>query len=159
MNCPKCIGKLTEKVITKTIHADVCYLCEGIWLDKGELSALIDQDSKDFLYDDLNSAEYDGSELKEFAREMNEKEGHCPKCSTVTLVKANYRGKKGDLLIDQCPQCEGVWLDACEIQKVRDRSLVTFVKRLSMLKLYMPFIAKIAKQDKENRKKGPRTPS
>jgi uncharacterized protein len=153
MNCPKCIGKLSEKEIVRSIHADVCFLCEGIWLDKGEFGSLIRLDSKDFLFDDLSSSEYDGSEIKELAQELNDKEGHCPRCSNVTLTKSKYRGKKGDLMIDECPQCHGIWLDGGEIHQVRDRGLVDFIKRLSMLKLYSPFIAKMAKQDKENRKK------
>ncbi len=153
MNCPKCIGKLSEKEIIKGIRADVCFICEGIWLDKGEFAALIKLDSKDFLYDHLSSSAYDGSEIKELAQELNEKEGLCPKCSNILLKRTNYRGKKGDLMIDECSQCLGVWLDGGEIQNVRDRGLANFLQRLSMLKLYGSFIPKLAKQDKENRKK------
>ncbi|MGE3858117.1 MAG: zf-TFIIB domain-containing protein [Dehalococcoidia bacterium] len=44
---------------------------------------------------------------------------NCPKCQVVMRER-----EKDDLIIDVCPQCRGVWLDAGELEKltVRERS-------------------------------------
>jgi Zn-finger nucleic acid-binding protein len=43
---------------------------------------------------------------------------NCPKCQTPMRER-----EKDDLVIDVCPQCRGVWLDAGELEKltVRER--------------------------------------
>ncbi len=40
MKCPKCGMDLTE-IAVKEIKVDKCFSCEGIFLDKGELEALL----------------------------------------------------------------------------------------------------------------------
>ncbi len=37
----------------------------------------------------------------------------CPKCQVAMQER-----EKGDVLIDICPQCRGVWLDAGELEKL-----------------------------------------
>lgn len=38
---------------------------------------------------------------------------NCPKCQTVMRER-----EKGDVIIDICPNCRGVWLDAGELDKL-----------------------------------------
>ena len=38
---------------------------------------------------------------------------HCPKCG-MNLVEINYQG----ITMDKCSACEGVWLDAGELEQV-----------------------------------------
>jgi Zn-finger nucleic acid-binding protein len=40
--CPACSGKLKEVVLGK-IHVDYCTACKGLFLDKGELDAAIEE--------------------------------------------------------------------------------------------------------------------
>ena len=40
----------------------------------------------------------------------------CPKCQ-ITMRER----EKGDVIIDICPQCRGVWLDAGELEKLSER--------------------------------------
>src|SRR5688572_6503022 len=42
---------------------------------------------------------------------------NCPKCKTE-LVKENRRG----IDVDECPACEGMWLDTQELDVLEDRS-------------------------------------
>ncbi|MCP4599509.1 MAG: zf-TFIIB domain-containing protein [Proteobacteria bacterium] len=42
MHCPKCGGDLVE-IVFKDVHIDKCTLCEGIWLDAGELEEVINK--------------------------------------------------------------------------------------------------------------------
>jgi hypothetical protein len=38
---------------------------------------------------------------------------HCPKCGTQ-LVEIEYK----NIMIDKCPECEGLWLDCGELEQV-----------------------------------------
>jgi hypothetical protein len=38
---------------------------------------------------------------------------HCPKCG-MELIEIDYKGIK----IDECSECEGIWLDAGELETV-----------------------------------------
>jgi len=38
---------------------------------------------------------------------------HCPKCG-MKLIEINYK----DILIDKCSSCDGVWLDAGELDSI-----------------------------------------
>jgi Zn-finger nucleic acid-binding protein len=40
----------------------------------------------------------------------------CPKCGTAMRER-----EKGDVIIDICPNCHGVWLDADELEKLEVR--------------------------------------
>lgn len=40
----------------------------------------------------------------------------CPKCQIMMRER-----EKGDVIIDICPQCRGVWLDAGELEKLSER--------------------------------------
>jgi Zn-finger nucleic acid-binding protein len=42
MDCPKCNGGLVE-VVRHGVVIDSCTGCSGIWLDKGEMSKIINQ--------------------------------------------------------------------------------------------------------------------
>jgi Zn-finger nucleic acid-binding protein len=43
----------------------------------------------------------------------------CPKCDGVKL-KRHYFSAKKKVEVDQCPGCAGYWLDAGELEKIRD---------------------------------------
>ena len=38
---------------------------------------------------------------------------HCPKCG-MKLIEINYK----DILVDKCSSCEGIWLDAGELDAI-----------------------------------------
>jgi Zn-finger nucleic acid-binding protein len=40
MKCPKC-GMDLHTVAKGVVDIDVCFSCQGVWLDKGELESLI----------------------------------------------------------------------------------------------------------------------
>lgn len=43
MRCPKC-GMTLIEIDYKNIRVDKCSACEGIWLDSGELEAILDSE-------------------------------------------------------------------------------------------------------------------
>ena len=45
MNCPLCIDQTLEPTYRAGIEIDVCPVCKGVWLDRGELEKLAADDS------------------------------------------------------------------------------------------------------------------
>ena len=54
MKCPKCGSKLQETEISG-ITIEKCEGCEGIYLDNGELSLIMDAEKKESFFDSLHS--------------------------------------------------------------------------------------------------------
>ena len=123
MNCPKCIGKLQEKevgmyavsgikelqgaALSQTLEIDQCFVCGGVWFDKGELDKYTTE-----KVTIINSTSI-GEELD---RELNTKEGKCPRCKML-LKKIPYE-KEPSIMLDVCEKCGGIWLDSTEIDRV-----------------------------------------
>ena len=123
MDCPKCLGKLEEKelvvhtasqveelkgaVLTQVLAVDQCFVCGGVWFDRGELDK----------YTTERMTIVDSPSLGEkLDRELDEKKGKCPRCK-VPLNKMPYE-KEPSITIDLCPQCMGIWLDSTEVDRV-----------------------------------------
>ncbi len=88
MKCVVCEVDMRKKIING-IEIDFCPICEGIWLDEGELEA----------FTGLNPAE---------SRELT-----CPICDCEMKAKVvNY------IEINYCPDCESVWLEKGEFEKM-----------------------------------------
>ncbi|MEZ7891228.1 MAG: M48 family metalloprotease [Candidatus Wallbacteria bacterium] len=104
MNCPKCSVALVNTYTPKGIVVDYCPTCQGIWFDKGELN-----------YYSKSPAEF-AKKLKNGLLSPHNSEKCCPRCN----VNMNEGGLiKDELLIDQCPDCEGIWLDARELTQMQ----------------------------------------
>ncbi len=137
MNCPKCLGKLQEKIV-EDCKVDVCFVCEGIWFDNGELEKVIKADAKDFDFLDIDREELDGKEAAELKEEFDNKESICPRCADGTkLIRKKHKGIH-EINVDVCPKCNGIWLDGGEIKELRHRGLVNLKdeinKEISFLK-------------------------
>jgi len=144
MDCPKCVGVL-EKQKLVGIEVDECYMCEGIWFDAGELEDVIKRDSENFDYIDVGREQFDGKEFEELAQQLNEKVGSCPRCGDGTLLlKSEYNGKKGPVIVDICPNGHGVWLDGGEILQLRKRGLVNVSDKTEF---YMDFVKYLFSKD------------
>ena len=128
MKCPKCVGNLEEKTLEK-VAVDACFVCEGLWFDAGELEAVLKADSKDFDFIDVGREEFDGKELSNYAKELDQKASLCPRCTDKTpMVRGPYKGKK-TLNVDMCPKGHGLWLDGGEIRKLRNRADVEIAEK------------------------------
>jgi len=94
----------------KRLELDKCFVCSGIWFDKGEIKKLKHQKvDRKTLASCMN-------DLKLY-KQLNEKSGLCPKCK-VPLRK--MKGRKGfrNVTADICVKCDGIWLDGGEINPV-----------------------------------------
>ena len=73
LNCPKCLGKLEEKIV-ENVKVDVCWICEGVCFDDGELERVLNADILD-EYIDLVRDFLDGKEARGFKSELNLEQG------------------------------------------------------------------------------------
>jgi Zn-finger nucleic acid-binding protein len=133
MDCPKCVGKLQKKK-TEGLDVDVCFVCEGIWFDAGELEDVLKADAKDFDYIDVGREEFDGREIAGLYKNIDLKPGKCPRCGDDTLlVKGEYPGKH-KVNIDICPKGHGLWLDGGEVKALRNREKVEAREKMDLLR-------------------------
>lgn len=113
--CPKCQGSLTV-VMTEENRLDKCTQCGGLWFDKGELLALLDKGIK-FRADGEMTDQYQG---------LNTSSGTCPICRGIALVQVTL----GEITIEECPNCKGVWLEQGEYSKILEDGSAEDLKQL-----------------------------
>ena len=105
MNCPVCKKPMVVLELNQ-VEVDYCVECGGIWLDAGELELLLgDSKAKD---DALNSFTID--------TKTKEKKMKCPICSKKMLKV--LCGKDNKVLIDKCPNNDGLWFDKGELYQI-----------------------------------------
>lgn len=107
MKCPR-DGDPLEREIFVGVEIDSCTGCDGTWLDKGEIGKIIG------MQQDLMG----GMQIKlEPLRDRGVGERlKCPRCENIDLL-AYYFSADKKLIVDRCPNCEGVWLDTEELKK------------------------------------------
>jgi len=105
-NCPKCNENTLYSFNTpEGIDIDLCDSCKGIWMDKGEAATFTE------LADDI-------PKLQEVLSQAKYTEYTCPKCQGI-LQEMKYV-PEGNLVIDRCDKCGGIWLDAEELWQMED---------------------------------------
>ena len=109
--CPAC-GKAMKKVFLedKNFNLDVCLDgCGGIFFDNREYKQVLkEEDIAEFL---------NLLEGKNFETVYDGDKRTCPLCGS-TMVK-NYANISERVLIDECYNCGGVFLDNGELQKIK----------------------------------------
>jgi membrane associated rhomboid family serine protease len=103
-HCPKC-GKGMHPLRLEGVDLDVCPACDGMWFDAGELSAAAGLSF---------STEPTGEALRSARRTWH----RCPLCA-VRLYERELAPGSG-IMIDQCTQCQGLFLDRGEFTQARN---------------------------------------
>ncbi len=104
MRCPKCDVGLKAVWTDKGVVVDSCEKCKGTWLDGGEIYHFSTDPSR------IHWA------LAQGLRDPHPTRHACPRCRKP-LVEGGLLSD--ELQIDHCPECEGVWLDAEELDSLR----------------------------------------
>ncbi len=103
MHCPVCREASLEEVLTKrSVLIDRCRRCEGVWLDRGEIF-LFSQDPRGLE-----------RRLAPGPKTRRPTDRVCPRCNVAVEARDLLQP---DLEVDQCPECEGIWFDAGELQR------------------------------------------
>ena len=93
------------------VEIDYCAICNGIWLDAGELELLLGEPQK--AHKLLGSFKVDNSSTEKIRR--------CPICDKK-MQKVVVGSAKPTLLIDRCSKGDGLWFDKGELQDIFDRT-------------------------------------
>ena len=114
MQCPRC-GENLSTVRAGSLETDICRSCAGIWFDRFELSRV--DDAHDLLGDLL---------LDELVPRDRRLVGttsrlRCPRDADVVMMRRSFSPEQ-PIMIDECPACGGVWLDADELSAIRGAS-------------------------------------
>ena len=107
MKCPACKGPLREKGAGE-ITVDICYGgCGGIWFDASELGR-INARAATTLHTiwqaPTGNTNPTGPRM-------------CPRCAEQVLDRKWFSDEE-TVEIDQCPKCNGIWLDAGEFSRL-----------------------------------------
>ena len=111
MKCPACFNELTKRQIGN-LEVDVCQGgCGGVWFDAFELQRV--DEEKECAGEHLLEIERDKSVVVDPTRKRQ-----CPRCEGVKLMRHFFSARRR-IEVDQCPNCDGYWLDAGELAAVR----------------------------------------
>lgn len=95
------------------VELDYCPICEGIWLDQGELELLLNMDEKKFDLSDIPDAK--------------KSKRRCPRCRKK-MIKENFPGTEVE--VDICTRDNGIWLDKGELLEIaQSQSSTEIVKQ------------------------------
>lgn len=109
MNCPTCHSAMVTLELAD-VEIDHCVTCGGIWLDAGELELLLDDpDRTRRLLDSFREIPAAAEALR-----------RCPICEKK-MAKIVVGPSPPPLLVDKCPQSDGLWLDKGELQDLLER--------------------------------------
>jgi len=116
--CPKCDIPLFI-LHFKDIEIDFCDRCKGLWLDAGELEALMQQTGAN-THDPLLKFQ------QQSGIQPNGRPHLCPRCDAplheirVSEMegRAQSRPLPAPLTLDKCPRGHGLWFDADELQQL-----------------------------------------
>ena len=103
MKCPKCDQEM-QAATHAGVEVDRCPACEGIFLDRGELDALL-------------VARVEGIDSPEYTELSNRKDmelGTCPRCRVEMAPELGPHNMR----IDRCPGCDAVFLDQGELAEL-----------------------------------------
>jgi Zn-finger nucleic acid-binding protein len=129
MRCPACSNALTAKQVGK-LSVDICYGgCGGIWFDAFELQQV--DDATEGAGQLLVQIERDSRIVVDPARKRE-----CPRCPDIKL-KRHLFSPSSKVEVDECPNCAGYWLDAGELEKIRDEKMFTEASRPAEISMSM----------------------
>lgn len=110
--CPACCNPLT-RIKIEDMGIDICKGgCAGIWFDKDELLKVDEKHEK--AGEILFNIEKNENRLIDF-----NKSRHCPRCKDKNL-RTHFSSIKQQIEVDECDKCGGIWLDAEELDKIRN---------------------------------------
>jgi Zn-finger nucleic acid-binding protein len=116
MNCPVCRKTMVILELDR-VEIDYCTLCQGIWLDSGELELLLKNSDRrdDFL------------DMFQIETAAGEKKRKCPVCRKKMnkLFLPDFEkdpvSRMERVRIDGCPNQHGIWFDRGELQVILKR--------------------------------------
>jgi Zn-finger nucleic acid-binding protein len=115
--CPRC-DRPMEEVHPGSVptHIDACLCCKGVYFGAGELSVFLSAGLQEVQRVRTTIGDGLGAYVDREVYENNTV--RCPKCHHGMEQQA--LGADSSVMIDVCPYCKGVWLDAGELVKAHE---------------------------------------
>jgi hypothetical protein len=111
MKCPACCNPLTELQVGAVV-VDACQDgCGGIWFDAFELQRV--DEPQETAGEHLVNIRRRPDVQVDYSRKRA-----CPRCDSIKLRRHPF-GPKSSVEVDHCPGCGGYWLDAGELERIR----------------------------------------
>ncbi|MFN8392082.1 MAG: zf-TFIIB domain-containing protein [Bdellovibrionota bacterium] len=112
MKCPACQNSLTQ-LQAGDVTVDVCKGgCGGVWFDDREIKNF-DEEAEVLALPICNVERSPNPRLKLGAVRS------CPRCGDDAVLCRRYFDVHGQVEVDQCLTCSGIWLDAGELDTIR----------------------------------------
>ena len=108
MNCPKCDNKNLKEIKINGVKVDRCLNCGGLWFDRDELKIVRDHRDKNLSWLDFDL-------WKDADKLMVSGRSDCPR-DGKPLFK--IKCENTNVLVDICLDCQGIWLDKDELDKI-----------------------------------------
>jgi hypothetical protein len=133
MLCPACGAGLSPLVVDE-VTVDVCHAgCGGVWFDNKELRAM-DEPSEPA---EVVLALYPRTEVDASRRRS------CPTCAETVMMQ-HFSSVRREVLVDECPGCGGIWLDAGELAAIREEFDTAADRRRAATTLANPALDRMA---------------
>ncbi|MCS1411038.1 MAG: hypothetical protein M2R45_04233 [Verrucomicrobia subdivision 3 bacterium] len=104
MKCSKCEGDALRAKTVASVEVDRCERRGGLWFDESELTAVLEGKG-------AGARSFVGSDSG-----LDGKPGNCPRDGGRLL--RIYSKQNRSVVVDRCSQCNGVWLDGGEFQRL-----------------------------------------
>ena len=114
MQCPHDDSVLERRPYESDIVVDICKVCDGVWLDKGELEKIQETVENDYFAELEKVPESTVQAYRSARAEQSRASLSCPSCSSE--MSEREHGYCSQIFIDVCASCQGVWLDAGELK-------------------------------------------
>lgn len=122
MKCPRCAKEMGAQIKGQgadVFEVDTCDTCGGIWLDAEELNKMDDN-----FFVAVEEITYSPAKTNESDKSLG-----CPRCSGP--MDKVHPEEFDTLVLDNCPTCKGFWLDAGELEKMKDVSNELLIRSLT----------------------------
>ena len=111
IKCPRCRLDL-RPVDYEGVETDMCDGCWGVWLDSGELEAVLERKQLHFSKDEAKVV----LDFKLASEKGPTAPAPCPRCGKI--MERKLYDELVSLVIDRCED-HGVWLDTGELKKAQ----------------------------------------
>ena len=138
--CPVCLGVQMEKVSIGNARSqlvlDHCTRCGGVWFEKGEAQQLAQHSPADLWKHIPPRATVVRPPCHGCGTPLDRGADRCPVCSRkheIACPKCERmmdRRNHGDLVLDVCSRCKGVWFDHDELKDAWSLSATTVARNV-----------------------------
>ncbi|MEO5511324.1 MAG: zf-TFIIB domain-containing protein [Longimicrobiales bacterium] len=136
--CPVCLGVKMEKAeLPGGLTLDHCTRCGGVWFEMGEVQQLRKTEPAELWRRIAQREGVHSMQCHSCSTHLARTESHCPSCGWKVELDCPVCAKKmdvaeqGNLRLDFCTTCKGVWFDHDELTMIWNLEVTALMQRQS----------------------------